>query len=102
MDPFKPWEPKPRQPAPLRLTTESAQALALKALAFIAADQSLLSRFVEASGCGLEGIRERAADPAFLGGVLDFVLADEATLLAFAAAEDVPPETPMQARSRLP
>jgi hypothetical protein len=76
-------------------------AVALKAVAFIAADDTLLPRFVELSGCGLDDIRQRIGDSAFLGGVLDFILGDEQTLLAFVEAAELTPETPMAARFKL-
>ena len=41
-------------------------------------------------------------DPAFLGGVLDFILGDEPTVLAFVETEELAPETPMAARHKLP
>ncbi len=102
MDPFKPYIPSKRPAAPAPLTTQDAQAVALKAVAFIAADDELLPRFVALSGCGLDDIRQRIADAAFLGGVMDFILGDEPTLLAFVAAADLAPETPMAARAKLP
>jgi hypothetical protein len=102
MDPFKPWQPKPRISAPPALDAEAAQAVALQAVAFIAADDELLPRFVALSGCGLDDLKARIEEPSFLGGVLDFILADEPTLLAFAEAGGFPPETPMAARAKLP
>ena len=83
-------------------SVEDAQAVALQALAHIAGDEELLSRFVALTGCGADEIRSRIADDGFLGGVLDFILGDEATLIAFAEATGLPPETPMAARARLP
>ncbi|NFV79525.1 DUF3572 domain-containing protein [Magnetospirillum aberrantis] len=101
MDPFKPYQPKSRPIAPAKLTAEDAQAVALKALTFVAGDESLLSRFVALSGCGFDDIKARLADIGFLAGVLDFMLADEQAVLAFAEAEGMSPETPMQARLKL-
>ena len=103
MDPFKPYTPTKRPaPGPSIHSAEDAQTVALKAIAFIAADEDLLSRFVALTGCGIDEIKSRIADPAFLGGVLDFILADEPTLLAFAEAEQLAPDTPMAARHKLP
>ncbi len=103
MDPFKPYTPQKRPPpAPAIRSLEEAEAVALKALAFIAADDEILSRFVSLTGCGVDDIRHRIGDPGFLGGVLDFILTDEPTLLAFAEAAELAPETPMAARHRLP
>ena len=103
MDPFKPYTPSKRLAAgPSVRTAEDAQAVALKAVAFIAADDDLLPRFIALSGCDLDDIRQRIGDLAFLSGVLDFILADEPTLLAFVAAAELTPETPMAARVKLP
>jgi hypothetical protein len=102
MDPFKPWQPKSR-PAPLPLLDDDqAQAVALQAIAFIAADDELLPRFVALTGCGLDSLKDRIGEPAFLGGVLDFLLADEPSLLAFTAAAGIAAELPAAARTLLP
>lgn len=101
MDPFKPYQPKARPLVPPKLGHQDAQAVALKVLAFLAADDSLFSRFVSLTGCGLDDIKARMADDGFLGAVLDFLLADEAALLAFAEAHGLAPETPMLARMKL-
>lgn len=101
MDPFKPYQPRPRQPAPPKLTTEDAQAVALKALAFIASDEAMLSGFISATGCGLDEIKGRLAEDGFLGAVLDFLLGDEQAVIAFAEGEGVHPDTPRLARMKL-
>jgi len=103
MDPFKPYTPSKRPAAwPSVRSVEDAQTVALKAIGFVAADEELFSRFVALTGCGLDDIKSRIGEAAFLGGVLDFILADEPTLLAFVEAEELAPETPMAARNRLP
>ncbi|MFV0473929.1 MAG: DUF3572 domain-containing protein [Pikeienuella sp.] len=81
---------------------ETAEVLALKALGWIVADEDLAGAFLAASGAGAAELRERAGDPEFLGFVLDFLLADEAALLAFCDANGEKPETPMRARAALP
>jgi hypothetical protein len=102
MDPFKPWQPKDR-PRPLaRPSAEQAQALALQAVAFIVADEQLLPRFLAITGCDPNDLRQRVTEPFFLGGVLDFLLADEPSLLSFTTACDVNPELPAIARQLLP
>lgn len=101
MDPFKPYQPKVRTAPPPKLAVEDAQAVALKALAHVAGDEALLSRFVTLTGCGLDDIKARLADNGFLAAVLDFLLADEPSLLAFVEAEGLAPETPMLARYKL-
>ena len=101
MDPFKPYLPKTKGPAPALLTTQGAEAVALQAVAFVATDDELLQQFLASTGSDLEGLRLRIADRSFLVGVLDFLLADDGAVLAFSKQNGIAPETPMQARERL-
>ena len=78
------------------------EALALLALAYIAGDSDLLERFLALSGLDLEGLRARAQDPTLLGAILDFLLAHEPDLMAFAADSQVPPASIAAARRKLP
>ncbi|HUS52486.1 MAG TPA: DUF3572 domain-containing protein [Thermohalobaculum sp.] len=79
-----------------------AEALAVQALAWMAGDPELIGRFLAATGAGPADLRVRAAEPEFLGFVLDFLLSDEAALVAFAAAANIRPDLPMRARVALP
>jgi hypothetical protein len=90
---------KRRDPAAER---QAAEALALRALAFLAEDSERLSRFLALSGIGPDELRSRAADPVLLGGVLDHLLSDERLLVAFAEANALRPEEPARARRHLP
>jgi len=76
--------------------------VALKAMAFIAADERRLSGFMALTGTGLGDLRDRAGDPEVLAAVLDFLLADEAALLDFCQQEDLDPTMPGRARHALP
>lgn len=84
------------------MAESQAETLAARALAWMAGDAELLGRFLAWSGAGPADLRASAADPGFLGFVLDFVLADESTLVAFAATESVSPELVTRARAALP
>jgi Protein of unknown function (DUF3572) len=86
-------KPKERQAA--------AQGLAVAALGFIAAESERLGRFLALSGIGPDSIRAAAREPQFLAGVLDHITSDERLLLAFAAENDIDPETVMRARDAL-
>jgi hypothetical protein len=81
---------------------EAAEALALRALAWIAADDDRLARFLALSGVGLDEVRARAADAAFLGGVIDCLLGDEQWVTGFAADAGIDPVLPVRARALLP
>jgi hypothetical protein len=78
------------------------ETLALRVLAHIAMDETLMPRFLTLSGLDIETLKARAADPALLGGVLDFVLFDDSLVLQLAEALEVKPEAFAQARARLP
>jgi hypothetical protein len=80
---------------------EMAETLAIEALGFIAGDPDTLARFLTASGLGPSTLRRAAADPAFLAGVLDFLLGNEPELVAFAARAGIPPERIGEVRSVL-
>lgn len=91
---------RPRKTA--ALTREEAEALALRAVAWLAGNEELFLRFVAMSGLTVDHVRAGLTDPATLGAVLDFLLSDEPTLMAFTAAHDMPPDQPGRARRLLP
>jgi Protein of unknown function (DUF3572) len=80
---------------------DSARSLAVSALAFIGADPDRLSRFLGLTGLGPHNLRSAAADPAFLDSVLDYVVADEELLVAFAADAGLKPEAVARAHGAL-
>lgn len=81
---------------------DAAETLALRALAWLAADDDLLGRFLGASGAAPGDLMTGASDPRFLAAVLDFVLTDDSIVMAFCDAEGYPYPAPMQARAALP
>lgn len=85
-----------------RLDRDGAMAIAAQAMAFLAEDADRLGRFLALTGLSPETLRGGIAQPALLGAVLDHLLSDEALLLAFAAAAELPPELPAAARRLLP
>ena len=80
---------------------EVAEIVAIQALSFVAGDPERLGAFLAETGIGPETLRSAAADPRFLAGVLDFVLRDDATVKAFAAASELDPTTIAAAREVL-
>lgn len=72
-------------------TPDTAATTGLRALAFVAGDADLGPRFLELTGLDVATLRARAADPAILAAVLAFLAAHEPSLIAAAAALDVPP-----------
>lgn len=84
------------------MTADEAEILALRALTWIVAQEELLPVFLGSTGTSEDDMRMRAADPDFLGAVLDFLSLDDDWTLAFAAEAGVPPDAPMTARQALP
>ncbi|MEM0944301.1 MAG: DUF3572 domain-containing protein [Pseudomonadota bacterium] len=84
------------------LSAREAETLAAEMLAWMAADQDLMGRFMGLTGAGLDDLHNRAGEPEFLGSVLDFLLSDEPALLACCEAIGVAPDRPMRARAGLP
>ena len=76
-----------RGPSRTRLSTspEPGQAMAIKALSFLAADGWRLEKFLSVTGLGPHNLRGAAADPGFYGSILGYLASDETLLLAFAA-----------------
>ncbi|GLT12308.1 DUF3572 domain-containing protein [Sulfitobacter sp. PR48] len=83
-------------------TRESAESFALQALAWLVGNDDLLPVFLGSTGTSETDLRERAADPAFLGGVLDFLMMDDAWVVAFCDAVKASYDRPMMARAALP
>jgi hypothetical protein len=91
---------RPFQGKPDR-TQDSAEALAIEVLGFLAADPVSLERFMSLSGLQVENLRAAAAGPGFFGAVLDFLASDEALLLAFAGNAGRDPASIERARQIL-
>ncbi len=76
---------------PAKLTRALAEDMAVAALTFIAQDGERLGRFLALSGLEFGNLREAAAEPGFLVGVLDYLSGDEGLLMAFAANFQIDP-----------
>ena len=92
---------KPEKSGGSQSDLADAEAIAVEALQFLAADPEALERFLSASGLDPTGLREAAASPHFLAAVLDHVCAHEPLLLAVAAARERKPESVDAARRLL-
>jgi len=84
-----------------QVSRNTAEMLAIQALAFIAEDPERLARFLGLSGIAAHEIRAAARQSAFLAGVLEHMLADENLLIAFAASAGIDPGELARARSAL-
>jgi hypothetical protein len=74
-----------------RLNAEEAEDLAISGLGFLAGQPEALGRFLSLTGIGPGDLRAVAREPGFLAGVLEFFMADESLLLAFAEAASIRP-----------
>lgn len=82
--------------------TPDAETIALRALAFIASDEEALGGFLGRCGADIETVRTRAKDPEFLGFVLDHLMTEDESVIAFASAEGLNPTQVVEARAALP
>ncbi len=80
---------------------ESAEMMAVQALAFITEEPDRLAAFLNASGIDPAQIRDAAREPRFLAGVLEHMLAEESLLIAFADRAGIDPAAVAQARRAL-
>ncbi|TNJ41825.1 DUF3572 domain-containing protein [Phaeobacter sp. B1627] len=83
-------------------SADQAEVLSLKALSWLAGNDDLLPVFLGASGASLSDLRDRVNDATFLGAVLDFLLMDDAWVMAFCDLEGLPYSALVEARAALP
>lgn len=86
----------------MAVAQDSAETLALRALGWLAGNEELLPVFLGATGARPDGLSRSAADPAFLGSVLDFLLMDDAWIVSFCDEAGYGYEAPRSARAALP
>lgn len=81
---------------------ETAETLALQALGWLAGEETLFHAFLGTTGASAQDVAQAAARPEFLGAVLDFLLTEDAHVIAFCDATGNPYAAPMLARAYLP
>ena len=81
--------------------SETAETLAIGALAFLASRPEDLTRFLDLTGIAPADLRNAAGEPDFLAGLIDYFLANEALLVDYAADAGVAPEEIARARAAL-
>ncbi|WP_417211517.1 DUF3572 domain-containing protein [Antarctobacter sp.] len=86
----------------MQLSREAAETVGLQAVAWVAGNDELLPVFLGATGASEADFRDGLQDPAFQGSVLDFLLMDDAWVMAFCTDLGLKPEHPMAARMVLP
>jgi hypothetical protein len=86
----------------MSFTRNTAETIALQSLGWLVANEELLPVFLGSSGVSEGDMRSAAQDPEFLGSVLDFILMDDAWVIACCDAQLLPYEQLAQARQSLP
>jgi hypothetical protein len=86
----------------LTLTRTAAETVALEALGWLVGNEDLLPVFLGATGASQEDLRGAVNDPDFLGSVLDFLMMDDAWVIAFCDSCQMPYERLALARQGLP
>ena len=84
-----------------RLNDEQVAEIAISGLTFLAGEPEALGRFLTLAGIGPGDLRQVAREPGFLAGVLEFFMADESLLMAFAEATAIRPTMIAAARFAL-
>lgn len=81
---------------------EIAETRAVAILAWLAAQEDMFPLFLGASGATEADFRQRAGEPEFLASVVDFLLMDDAWVIACASDHAWRPEEIMMIRAALP
>ncbi|MAM62834.1 DUF3572 domain-containing protein [Maritimibacter sp. UBA3975] len=84
------------------MTQDMAETIGLQALGWLAGNEELLPVFLGSTGGDMAELGARAADPEFLGAVLDFITMDDAWVMAFCDQAGLDYAQPLQARAALP
>jgi hypothetical protein len=86
----------------MSFSPETAERVALKAAVWLAQNDELLPVFMGATGSDEASFRTSLGTPEFQASVLDFLMMDDAWVIAFCDTEGLPYDSPMQARAILP
>jgi hypothetical protein len=73
-------------------------AVALRAIGFIAKDRAELERFLSSSGLTSADLARHPIEPEHLTAVFDYLITHETVLMNFARTVDLPPELAYEAR----
>ena len=84
------------------MTKDNAETFALNALAWIMGQDDMVGVFLGSTGASIDDLKNNAANPEFLGAVLDFVLMDDVWVIKLSQDMGTPADHVMQARAVLP
>jgi hypothetical protein len=83
------------------LTKQEAEMIGVAGLSYLASDPERIGRFLAITGLGPENVRAAARDLSFLPALLDYLLANETELVAFAQEMNLDPARVRAARDVL-
>ena len=86
----------------MSFSPEAAETFGLKALGWLATNEELMPVFLGSSGAAVEDLKAQAGDPSFLASDLDFIMMDDAWVIAFCDAIGAQYQDPMLARQAMP
>ncbi len=84
------------------MSPDVAETIGLQAITWLVWQDDLLPVFLGSTGAGLDDLRAGVTDPAMHGAVLDFLMMDDAWVVAFCTHAELSFETLGQARMALP
>ncbi len=84
------------------MKAQRAEDLATGMFLWLAGEEALVAAFLAEAGLAPADLAAQAARPEFLAAVTDFVLQDDARVIAAAAAVGIRPEDVAQVRAALP
>ncbi len=84
------------------IAREQAETVALQALAWLVQGDDHRGAFLSASGLSPDDLRQRAGEPEILLAVIDFLLGDDARVMAFSDTAGLPYGALMAVRAALP
>ncbi len=82
----------------MSLSPETAETLALQALAWLVGNDELLPVFLGATGASVDDLKAQAGDSAFQVSVLEFLTMDDNWVMGFCDAHGYAYEAPLTAR----
>lgn len=86
----------------MTISQDRAETIGIQAVAWLAANDELFQVFTGATGASEADFRASVSDPDFQGSVLDFLMMDDAWVVAFCDAQGLGYDMVMMARQVLP
>ena len=81
---------------------ERAETMALLMVQFLLGDDERTDGLFDTTGLSPDDLRAGITDPAFLGGVMDYLLSREDLLIVFCEEQNIDPTMPLRVRQVLP